>query len=390
MSKTLKILRIIATTNPEHGGPIEGLKRSAGMMRDWGHETEVVSTDDPAAPYLSDFPFAVHPMGPSRNRYGFTQRLTPWVAQNAARFDVAVVHGLWNYASIGAWRALRGSSLPYVLFTHGMMDPWFNSVQPLKRWAKQAYWLALQGHVLHDAKAVLFTSEEERRLARTAFVGPRYKERVVAYGAADAPADAVGDDLATRLPALGTRKYLLFLSRIHPKKGCDLLVQAFAQVAKAHPDIDLVIAGPDQTGMRADLEKLAAEHGVGQRIHWPGMMQGAAKWSAFRGAEAFILPSHQENFGIVVAEAMACGTPALISDKVNIWREVEASGGGFVAPDTLEGTRNLLTRFLVLSPEQRQHMRTAARAAYEKHYSIEGAATDLLTVLEQARLGRVA
>jgi glycosyltransferase involved in cell wall biosynthesis len=139
----------------------------------------------------------------------------------------------------------------------------------------------------------------------------------------------------------------------------------------------------DRTGLRAELERIAAAEGIAGRIHWPGMLQGAAKWGAFKGAMAFILPSHQENFGIVVAEAMACNTPVLISNKVNIWREVETSGGGLVEPDTQDGALALFERFLALSDEERAAMGRKARLGYESHFSIEGAARDLLAVLEE-------
>jgi glycosyltransferase involved in cell wall biosynthesis len=184
------------------------------------------------------------------------------------------------------------------------------------------------------------------------------------------------------VPALGQREYLLYLSRIHPKKGCDLLIEAFGRVAGRFSDVDLVLAGPDHVGLTEQLKQLAAKAGISHRIHWPGMLQGEAKWGAYQGATAFILPSHQENFGSVVAEAMACGKPVLISIKVNIWREVEAAGAGFVADDTAAGTLSLLERLLPLSMIERQQLGVAARRAYERHFSAEGAARDLTLVLQ--------
>ncbi|SHG88148.1 Glycosyltransferase involved in cell wall bisynthesis [Kaistia soli DSM 19436] len=379
----MRILRVIASVDPEHGGPIEGLKRSSAVLAETGHVTEVASCDDPAARYVAEFPFSVHALGPSPSRYGYTPRLTPWIRDNAHRFDAAVVHGLWNYASIGAWRALRNSPLPYVIFTHGMLDPWFNTAQPVKRWAKQAYWLAGQSWVLARARSVLFTSEEERRLARTAFWGPSYTERVVSYGAAEPPEGSEAQQAAfrDRVPELGDRPYLLFLSRIHPKKGCDLLVTAFARVAALQPDLQLVLAGPDPVGLKAELIAAARSAGIADRLHFPGMLRDAAKWGAFRGALAFVLPSHQENFGIVVAEAMSCGVPVLITNKVNIWREVAAAGAGLVADDTAEGIEAMLRDFLGASDTRRAALRSAARRGYEAHFSIGSAAADLEAVL---------
>ena len=113
------------------------------------------------------------------------------------------------------------------------------------------------------------------------------------------------------------------------------------------------MAGPDQSGLVVRLKQIAADHGVEERISWPGMLRDEMKWGAFYASDAFILPSHQENFGISVAEALGCGVPVLISDKVNIWREVMAHGAGLVAPDSLQGTTRLLRDYVALTPPQR-------------------------------------
>ena len=230
---------------------------------------------------------------------------------------------------------------------------------------------------------MLFTSEEERQLARGVFAGPVYKETVVAYGTAEPPppSQVQRDAFRALLPGLGNRSYLLFLSRIHEKKGCDLLVSAFANIAQHYPDVDLVIAGPDQVGLKARLQEQAKAAGIADRIHWPGMLKGDAKWGAFHDAEAFILPSHSENFGIVVAEAMACQTPVLISNKINIWREVEASGGGFVEDDTLDGTSRLLERWLALGPSEKAAMAGSAKEGFERNFHVAAAGRDLENAL---------
>lgn len=383
----MRILRIIITVDPKYGGPVEGMRLSTMRLAELGHETEVATLDDPNAPFVESFPFPVHALGPGWRGYRYTSRLARWIATEGHRFDAAVVHGLWNHAPIGGWQGLKKAKLPYAVFTHGMLDPWFNSVQPIKRWAKQAFWLVAQGWVLHDANAVLFTTEEEKRLAATSFWGPRFLGEVVAYAGGDVSEGTEQQETAFRaaVPGLGNKDYLLYLSRIHPKKGCDLLVEAFVDIAHQNPGIDLVIAGPDQVALVAGLSALAQERGIGARVHFPGMLRGDAKAGAFRGAEAFILPSHQENFGIVVAEAMASASPVLISNKVNIWREVEACGGGVVAPDTLEGTRTLLKTFMNLPRDMRKEMGRKARAGYEANFSVDNAAHDLLGVLERIR-----
>lgn len=256
----------------------------------------------------------------------------------------------------------------------GSNDFWFRDQYPLKHLGKQIYWSLAEGRVLRDARAVFFTCEEERLRSQNVFKGPACRERVVRLGTADPAGDAESQRAAffVAFPQLQHRRFLLFLSRIHPKKGCDLLIRAFADVVQKLPgDVDLVIAGPDQIGWKPELESLAKKVGVAERVHWPGMLTGDVKWGAFRQTEALMLPSHQENFGFVVAEAMACSTPVLISDKVNIWREVEASRSGLVRPDTVAGTRSLIEDFLQLPEPKRVQMRDAARAAFLAYFDIE-------------------
>jgi glycosyltransferase involved in cell wall biosynthesis len=264
-----------------------------------------------------------------------------------------------------------------------MLDPWFKRTYPLKHLKKWIYWPWAEYRVLRDAQAVLFTSEEERLLARDSFWLYRANEYVIAYGTTTPPNDAarLRELFLAANPQLRGRRVLLFLSRIHVKKGCDLLVRALAGFAAAEPALHLVVAGPDQTGWIEKLQQLANRLGVADRITWPGMLRGDLKWGAFYSAEAFILPSHQENFGIAVAEALGCGLPVLISDKVNIWREVQSHGAGIIADDTEEGTLTLLQKWLSLTPGQRRTMGRNARALFDERFTVDAMATGLLDVV---------
>ena len=352
-------------------------------------EREVVTLDPADAPFLKGFPFKVHAMG-ARNhetkgtsplaRFGYTRRLVPWLRRHTPAFDVVIVNGLWNYAAVaGAW-VLPSGATPYFVFPHGMLDPWFRKVNPVKHLVKQLSWLAFEGRLLKSARAVFFTSEEEARSASGQFFAYDYRAEVVSYGAADVGGSPAVQAQAfhAMCPTLNGRPYLLFLGRIHPKKGCDLLVRGFAAIAKVESRMQLVMAGPDQVDWAQVLRAEAASLGLSERVHWPGMLQDEAKWGAFRGAEAFVLPSHQENFGIAVAESLACSTPVLITDKVNIWREVEADGAGLIGSDDQAGVTSLLERWIGLSGEERSAMRLAARICFQKRFDVRAAAQDLV------------
>lgn len=390
-------LKIIATVDPRAGGPVEGILQHAPYNIEAGITDHIATLDPPDAPWVRDCPLHViacgRPMGAKRGwrqhlpwrRYGYQPRLGRWLTAHVRDYDLVVVHGLWNYSTMAARRALVGSGVPYVVFSHGMLDPWFQQTQRLKGAIKQLFWWFNEGPLLNNARFVLFTSEEEMVRARQSFTPYRVCERVVKYGTSDPQGDPATQRAAFQIlvPALD-KPYYLFLSRIHPKKGCDLLIEAFARVHGAREDVDLVLAGPVSDNMRARLQALAQARGIGNRIHWPGMLRGDAKWGAFRGAQAFVLPSHQENFGIVVAEALACGTPVLISDKVNIWREVLADGGGLIADDDIAGTEDLLRRFMALSAFQRSVMAESARANFLNRFEMSSVAVSINAALADA------
>ncbi|MBT9463098.1 glycosyltransferase [Hydrogenophaga sp.] len=381
----MKILHVISSANPAGGGPIEGVRNLGQRMLELGHTTELVTMDDPAERWLENAPQPVHALGPVRTGYGLNRRLLPWLRLHAAHYDFVIVNGIWQYHSFATWRALTRLKRPYAVFTHGMLDPWFKRAYPLKHLKKWLYWPWAEYRVLRDASAVLFTCEDERVLARDSFWLYRAREQVVTYGTRPPPVDkaALAARFLAEYPGLQGKRVLLFLSRIQEKKGCDLLISAFADVAAQTPDLHLVMAGPDQSGWMTALKTQATQLGVADRIHWPGMLQGDIKWGAFHAAEAFVLPSHQENFGIAVAEALGCGLPVLISNKVNIWREIETAGAGLVADDTVDGTRSLLTRWLALGPAARADMSRAASQLFSNRFTVSAMAESLLRVINQ-------
>ncbi len=381
---TIKLLHVLPSVNPEEGGPTEAVRQMGRELQALGHTVEVVSLDGPGEDFIDSFPLRIHAMGPSRGTYGYTARFVPWLAGHAREFDAVVVNGIWRYHAYGTWQALRHTKVPYYVYPHGMLDPWFKHTYPLKHMKKWLYWPWADYRVIRDARAALFTCEEERALSRQSFWLYRANERVVPFGTSAPPAN--GAELREKFlaanPILRGRKLLLFLGRIHEKKGCDLLIRAFAAVAKSDASLDLVIAGPDPTGWMPGLARLAEDLGIGARIVWPGLLRDEMKWGAFYAAAAFALPSHQENFGIAVAEALACGLPVLISNKVNIWREIAQAKAGLVEVDTEEGTCKMLAAWLAMSDAERRSMSVNAGELFRRQFTASAMAHGLVDVIE--------
>ncbi len=381
---TIKILQVLPSIDPAEGGPTEAVWQMSRELQGLGHLVEVVTLDDPNARFIDGFGLEVHATGPSRGVYGYTANLVPWLRRNYANYDAVVVNGIWRYHALGTWRALRGTQVPYFVYPHGMLDPWFKATYPLKHLKKWLYWPWADYRVLRDARAVLFTCEEERSVSRHSFWLYSASERVVAFGTSTPPSDSstLQQGFLDTYPHLRGRRLLLFLGRIHVKKGCDLLLRAFATVAGRDPLLHLVLAGPDPTQWIPALKALAAELGIGERISWPGLLRGEMKWGAFYAAEAFVLPSHQENFGIAVVEALGCGLPVLISNKINIWRDIAAAEAGLVDADTEAGTRKVLELWLSMDGAARQRMSDNARALFARQFTVSAMAQGLIGAIE--------
>jgi glycosyltransferase involved in cell wall biosynthesis len=366
-----RLLHVIASLAPAAGGTTEGIRKLAESA-DGVSAVEVLCLDDPGESYLAGQSFPVHAVGPPRGSYRYTPGLAEWLGQHLARFDGVVIHGLWQYHSYGTYRVIRGR-IPYVVFPHGMLDPYFKREFPLKHLKKQVYWMAREYRVLRDARAVCFTTPIERDDAAGTMWPQRWNAAVVSFGTLQPVGDPATqrEIFFSRYPALRQRRLFLFLSRMHSKKGCDLLFEGLARVAEAHPDLDLVMAGPDEGGMRPQLEAQAKSLGIAARVHWTGMLEGDLKWGALYAADAFVLPSHQENFGIAVVEALACGVPVLISDKVNIWPDIVHDEAGIVNPDTAEGTYRSMSTLLAMRVEERQRMVSNGLACFRARYEMK-------------------
>jgi glycosyltransferase involved in cell wall biosynthesis len=395
----MKILRVIGSMNPAHGGPCQGIRNSIPALEKLGVHNEVVTLDDPGAGFIGKDSFVVHAIGPARGPWQYGPQLQTWLLNNFHRFDIVIVHGLWLYysqATVKAFRTFKDSTpapgagfLRLFVMPHGMLDPYFQRApdRRLKAIRNLIYWKFIEHKVIEQADGLLFTCEAELLLAREPFRPYRPKAELnVGYGIQTPPPFQPGMAAAflEKCPKVRDQRYILFLSRIHEKKGVDLLLQAYANVYK--PDSPrLVIAGPGMdSALGTQLKEIVSRHpSIADAVHFPGMLSGDAKWGAFYGSEAFVLPSHQENFGIAVVEALACNKPVLISNQVNIWREIEAAGAGFIADDTTAGTEKLLNAWGVLSNADKTGMGQRARAAFEKLYAIGPAAERLVETFQK-------
>jgi len=392
----MKVLHVIYSIDPVQGGTVEALLQIVSASESTSQTHEILTLDDPSNLERLHFSQTIHAVGPSKRFYGDTPRIDQWLREHLPKYDCAVIHGCWQYHGLATFRACRKLKIPYFQYTHGMLDPWFKRTYPLKHLKKWLYWPWAEYRILKHAKRVIFTCEEEQRLAAQSFWLYKVNPTVIPLGINDpeVPLETSGKTFFETYPQLHGKRILTFMSRIHPKKGVDLLLEAAIKVQMQYSDrivdsnnrLTVVIAGPcndpSYLNKLKERSKHLPEHGPIESIHWIPMIQGAPKWGLLKESDAFILPSHQENFGMVVAESLYCSTPVLISDKVNIWKEVADANAAIVAPDTVEGAAELIHQWLKLDEKERHDYRTRAKACFESNFRISCNAVRLFELLE--------
>jgi glycosyltransferase involved in cell wall biosynthesis len=363
----MRVLHVISNIDPSLGGTSTALIELARAQRRVPIDVSVLSTfntpSDLAADQLRRDGVSVSLVGPTDQPLMRHPEIEPALRQRIHEFDVVHIHALWEEIQHRAAVVARETNIPYVITPHGMLDPW--SLRQSK-WKKKIYLALRMRKNLNRAAAIHYTSDIERDLARRL----RLKARTIVEpnGVDLGEFDDLPPHGAFRIKheLAGNRPIVLFLGRLHPKKGLDLLIPAFAGAAPQNAV--LIIVGPEgQEGYLEHVRGLAKQHEIADRVIFTGMLRGRARIEALVDADLFCLPSHQENFGIAVVEALAAGCPVLISDQVNIHREITAAGVGVVVPMDVEALRTAMYEWLS-QPHLRAEASTRAPAFVRRRY----------------------
>jgi glycosyltransferase involved in cell wall biosynthesis len=345
----MKVLHAISGIRATAGGTVAALVALADAQRRAGMEVSILSTfiqpETEAAEAVRAMGLAVHQVGPCRDPLSRHPDIGPVLRQLIPRHDVVHIHGLWEEIQHQAARQSRRLRTPHLFSPHGMLDPWSLGQG---RWRKRLYLALRLRRDLQRAAAIHYTSDLERDLAGPLKLRPPAIVEPNGVALAEFQHLPPRGTFRARWPQIGDRPVVMFLGRLHYKKGFDLLIPALAAASQegAPPQTLLVIAGPDEDGYRATIERMIDRAGVRDRVIFTGMLQGRERIEALVDADLFVLPSYQENFGIVVVEALAAGCPVVISDQVNIHPAVRAAGVGGVVPMQVEPLAGELARWL--------------------------------------------
>lgn len=323
-----------------------------------GFRVQVITTDSMSGGedstwdrYREHYPLDVHRCGRLRG-YAYSATLANALESAVRKSDLVHLHTLWTYPTFAAARICRRLGVPYVVMPHGMSDP-----HSLRRgWLKKKlYGYFFEWPNVRAAQGIIYTHAEEQRLAE-ASVGGLPPGHIVPLGADDPPDTSRGElaqQFFKQYPELRGTNLAIFLGRLHPKKGLDLLIPGFAEVARTDSTARLLLVGPGEEPYVKWLQELVVQQGVAGKVTFAGPLARTAKWQALAASVVFVLPSYQENFALTVVEALRSGVPVVLSRRVNIWEDVTSAGAGLpcdLAPSSV--ARAMLYYFR--NPDQRE------------------------------------
>ena len=375
----MRVLHVIPGVAPRDGGPSVAIHAMARGVAALGADVAVVTTNadgDGELPVPVDrdvIEASVTYRYFRRSLNGdwkFSLPLAAWLRHNVRRFDVVHVHALFSYATIPACRLAARAGVPFILRPLGTLDPW--SLRQ-KRWKKTPYLRLVERRHLADAAAIHVTSPQEAEAV--AALGFGSKTRLIPLGAELGPERAA--------PRTAPPLRVLYLSRIHEKKGLPLLLDAVARLLRAHPGaVEVVIAGRGAPEYERAMHAMCDELGIASAVRFVGHVDGAAKARTFDDADVFVLPSHTENFGIAVAEAMAAGLPVVVSDQVGLAESVQAADAGIVVPRDAAAIAGALER-LMHDGAARERLGRNARALIAERFSWARTSEGLLALYRE-------
>lgn len=372
----MRILHVIPSLDPADGGPPQVAVRLAEAQARLGHEATLLHLEPTEARKAAVDALIASPPGERRSTVesvdrprGFVARLTAWGGRIASfRPQIVHIHGVWEPEIVAAARECRRHRIPYVIETFGTLNPWSLDQKRLK---KRLFLKLLHGRMLRRSCFLHALNPQEAGHLAALKLGTEievFPNGVFLEEFAESDPDAA----RRSVPGLGASPFVLFMARLHPMKGLDLLADAFVQAASQVGAAHLVVAGPRDIGAQ-DFEHRIAAAGLGDRVHLVGEVSGERKRGLLQAASLFAQPSRNEGFSVSILEALASGRPVVITPECN-FPEVAEHEAGLVVPFDIAAVAGAIQR-LLCDQETGLRMGRNARRLVERDYTWEAIAT---------------
>jgi len=383
MKNKIKILRIIHSLNPAYGGPQNAILGSSIALSKKGFKVDIITSDNKKSNFPNSKKLKIFNIGPGIGEYGFNIKLFFWLLSNRKKYDLFIVHGLWSFYTLVSRFLLYKR---YFVFTHGQLDPFF-SLNFIKKIKKQIYWFLIEKRNLQSSKSLLLTTNEEKKQLSNTYVNTKnIQKKVVGYGIIKTPFNKkkVNTLFFKKFPALKNNKFLLFLGRFHEKKGCDILIKALHILKKKDININILLAGPNNE-YKKKIISLSNNHDLKKNIFWADTIIGDLKWGAINESSAMVLPSHGENFGVSLVEAMSCSKPVLTTSKVNIYKDILDCNAGFVSKDNSKNFSEIIEKFINLNKKKNKELSVNSLKCFNKNFNLNSKNNNLAIFLKNQK-----
>ena len=341
----MRILHVISGLRASAGGTVAALTGLALAQKHAGADVSIVASfiapEAAEADALRQRGLRIHQIGPCRDPMSRHPDIAPMLRRLVGEHDIVHIHGLWEQIQHEAAKASRVANVPYVFSPHGMLDPWSLSQG---KWKKKIYLVLRLKRDLNRASAMHYATLAERDLAAPLKLKPQTIVEPFGVDLSEFQSPPSRGSFRDKHSIARDARVVLFLSRLHPKKGLDLLIPAAARVLGK--DDRLVLAGRDEDGYQRQVEQMLCDAAMTDRAIFTGWLSRSERLSALTDADLMALPSYQENFGMIAIESLAAGCPILISDQVNLWREIDDAKLGSVVPPRVEPLADAMKKML--------------------------------------------
>lgn len=376
----LSVCNVITSVNQDIGGPAVSVPKLAEMLAQEGVGSHLLTLDySHRGPQVKIDPKVTLHSYPTSLLYarfgGFSFQAAQQLDFLAShQLDILHSHSLWLFLNFYARRTALNNNLPLIISPRGALEPWSLLQNGLK---KRLVWALCEYKNLESASLFHATSEQEAQSIRS--LGFNQPIAIIPNGVSNELLVSTSSrkELEVQFPKCKDKRWLLFLSRLHPKKGLDTLITVWKELAKYHPEWHLIIAGPDRSGYKSTLEELAADIGVLESLTFTGLLTGALKVSALYNSDVFVLPTHSENFGIAIAESLGCGTPVITTNNAP-WEDLITTSSGWWIDDHKSSLLEALVEAMDLSEGELSAMGKRGRELILQKYSWQAISKNMM------------
>ena len=362
-----KILRIISSLDPEYGGPPTAIVDSTIALNKIGFKVDIVTHDNKESQFVKIKNTTIHNMGPSLlGDYNLNFKFTKWLIQNRSKYDLFIVHGLWQFNTLAARLFLKKK---YYVFVHGQLDPsykkfFFNKIK------KFIYWNLIEKKNLKDSKFILLTNKKEKDLLNDTYVNTKgLKKKVVGYGILEPKYDTskVKKIFYKKFKSLKDKDFYIYLGRFHNKKGCEIIMNAVKYFSLRKKPINVLMCGSNNI-YKKYLQKISKDLNIEKNIIWSNFLKNDLKLGALLSSKAMLLPSYGENFGVALVEAMACGIPVLTTNKVNIYNYIIKNNAGYISSPNNVNFIKIINKFENLKKSNITQLKKNAYRCFKNNF----------------------